>query len=295
MLVSIIIPLHQTNDFFKICLESALAQTHKKLEIILACNGELTVEQCKNFTLIEDKRLVYLKTANGRHNARNEALEIAKGEWIQFLDYDDYLFPTKIEEQLITVLKRKTVGLCICEWKKFTKNINEYYFFPFQDIFDEPLLSSGKLVKKLGISGGFIATASWLVSKELVNGLKWIDSPNDDAVFLSGILKKSPSIVMIPKVLAGYRIHNDNTSSIQSKEEFDKLMYAWKIIHLNLLVLGGRQVYLYFYKAYLYLIVCSKQINKYRLAELIYYCFLFGFRAKVGLLIFRDLKNKLFK
>ena len=105
MLVSIIIPLHQTNNFFKNCLESALAQTHKKLEIILACNGELTVEQCKNFTLIEDKRLVYLKTANGRHNARNEALEIAKGEWIQFLDYDDYLFPTKIEEQLIAVLK----------------------------------------------------------------------------------------------------------------------------------------------------------------------------------------------
>ena len=59
--------------------------------------------------------------------------------------------------------------------KKFTKNINEYYFFPFHDIFDEPLLSSGKLVKKLGISGGFIATASWLVSKELVNGLKWIE------------------------------------------------------------------------------------------------------------------------
>ena len=82
---------------------------------------------------------------------------------------------------------------------------------------------------------------------------------------------------------------------LMSKEEFDKLMYAWKIIHLNLLVLGGRQVYLYFYKAYLDLILCSKQIKKYRLAELIYYCFLFGFRAKVGLLIFRDLKNKLFK
>ncbi|WP_264566712.1 glycosyltransferase family 2 protein [Flavobacterium sp. N3904] len=295
MLVSIIIPVHQTHDYFKSCVESALAQTYTNLEIIVACNGELTLQQCQNFLNIADTRLVFIKTSKGRHSARNEALKVTKGSWIQFLDYDDYLFPYKIEEQLISIVKSIGTGLSICQWKKFTERIDEHYTFPFQDLYNESQISAGQLVQKLGQSGGFIATASWLVSKELLTGSRWIDSPNDDAVFLSEILKKSPEIIMSPKVLAGYRIHDSNTSSIRSKEEFDKLMHSWRIIHQNLLIFKETQINLYLYKAYLNLIRYSKQINKYRIIEVIYNCLNFGFKARVGFLMYKDFKRYLLK
>ncbi|OOG78969.1 glycosyltransferase family 2 protein [Flavobacterium sp. A45] len=293
MLVSIIIPVHQMHDYFKSCVQSALDQTHKNIEIILACNGTLEIKECQNYLNIQDARLVFIKTDKGRHNARNEALAVSKGIWIQFLDYDDYLFPNKIARQLSEV--NNIYRLSICKWKKFTKSIDEEYTFLFDYLFSKTQTSSRELVQKLGQSGGFIATASWLVSRELLNGLKWIDSPNDDAVFLSEILKKSPEIIMIPEVLAGYRIHNSNTSSIRSKEEFDKLMHSWKIIHKNLLVLSGAQIDLYFYKAYLNLIRYSKEINKYKIIEVIYNCLCFGFRAKVGFSMYKDLKRNLIK
>jgi len=295
MLVSIIIPVHQTPDYFRSCVESALAQTHTDFEIILACNGGLTIEECKRFLAIRDARLVYVKTANGRYNARNEAIKVAKGSWFQFLDYDDYLFPNKLQDQLRSIAKMDDAELSICQWKKFTERIDEHYTFPFQDLYNECLISAGQLVEKLGEIGGFIATASWLVSKELLTGLQWIDSPNDDAVFLSQILKRNPKIIMIPKVLAGYRIHNSNASSIRSKEEFDKLMYGWKIIHTNLLVLSESKTNLYLYRAYLNLIRYSKQINKYRIVEVIFNCLSFGFKARVGFLMYKDFKRYLLK
>ena len=249
MLVSIIIPVHQTHSYFKNCVESALAQTHTGLEIILACNGKLTTKECQHFIAIKDDRLVFLKTANGRHNARNEALRIAKGSWIQFLDYDDYLFPNKIEQQLEFLSKNRNLKLSICQWKKFNEKIDESYTFPFKYLFDEPEIRADHLVQKLALSGGFLATASWLVSKDIISELKWIDSPNDDAVFMSEILKKSPEVSILPKVLAGYRIHDANTSSIRTKQEFDKLMLSWKIIHHNLLFFNKKEVSLYLYKA----------------------------------------------
>lgn len=293
ILVSIIIPVHKTHSFFISCVESALSQTHKNIEVILACNGNLEINECKKFLDINDHRLVFIKTIQGRDNARNCALEIAKGNWIQFLDYDDYLFPAKIEKQLNEVMY--DYKLIICEWKKFTKDVSDNYNFPFKSLFTNKLVSANKLIQKLGQSGGFIATSSWLVSKELLSELKWQDSPNDDAVFLSEILKKEPRIIMIPEVLSAYRIHESNTSSIRNKEEFDKLMKSWKVIYHNLKKIKDANVEVYIYKSYLYLIGYSKQIDKYRLQEVVYNCICFGLKGKVGFVMLKDIIKKIIR
>lgn len=293
MLVSIIIPVHQTHNFFKSCVESALAQTYSNIEVILACNGALEIKEYQNFLDIHDARLVFIKTNQGRHNARNEALTIAKGSWIQFLDYDDYLFPNKIAMQLSEA--NNIHGVSICKWKKFAKSIDEHYTFPFEVLFSKNQISSVELIQKLAKSRGFLATSSWLISRDLVSGVKWIDSPNDDAVFLSEVLSKQPDIIMIPKTLSGVRIHDGNTSSIRTKVEFDKLLMGWKIIRQNLYVLNVREVNIYLYVAYLYLIGYSKEIKRHRILKVIFNCCLFGFRGNVGFVMVREIKNRLFK
>ncbi|MGG7033614.1 MAG: glycosyltransferase [Flavobacterium sp.] len=296
MLVSIIIPVHQTHDFFKNCVGSALVQTYGNIEVILACNGNLEIKQCQEYLSKNDSRIVYIKTQNGRHNARNEAIEIAKGDFIQFLDYDDFLFPNKLERQLgIVDGSYWNSVLIISQWKKFHKDINENYVFPFKYLFDESMIDAGQLIQKLAKSRGFLATSSWLISRDLISGVKWIDSPNDDAVFLSEILKKIPDVILIPEILSGYRIHTENTSSIRKKSEFDKLMLSWKLIHQNLVLLGVPELNLYIYNAYLNLIGYSKGINKYRLSEVIRRSVVFGFRAKVGASMFKEIKMKLLK
>lgn len=294
MLVSIIIPVHRTISYFKTCVESALSQTYQDIEILLACNGALEIEDCKFFINSSDSRITYLKTKNGRHNARNEALLIAQGRFVQFLDYDDFLYPNKLTVQLELIKNNFDSHISITKWKKFTIDINENYIFPYNLLFNEEYISTAKLIQKLGQSGGFIATSSWIVSRELLTGILWVDSPNDDAVFFSEICKKKPNIFIIQEILAGCRIHQDNTSTIRSKEQFNLLLKSWNQIYKNLQTIENSNVELYIYKAYLYLILYSRAIKKYRIWEVIYKSLLFGYKAGVGLSIFRDIKKQVF-
>jgi len=296
MLVSIIIPVHKTIDYFKSCVESTLLQSYKDIEVLIACNGELEIQTCKDFLNRNDPRLIYLKTKSGRHNARNEALLAAKGKYIQFLDYDDLLFFRKIEIQ-VSLLEnsdsKETIS--ITKWKKFKNELSEAYNFPYNNIFEEEKIDAKKLIQKLSLNGGFIATASWLIPKALICNRYWIDSPNDDAVFLSGILKKNPQIIMIQDTYAGYRIHEENTSSILEKTELKKLLVSWKIIYNNLKFLRIGEVNDYLYKAYLNLIRYSKAVQGYRISYILYKTAFFGIRSQGIYKVFSDVKRMLFK
>lgn len=264
MLVSIIIPVHKLNPFFKECIASVLSQTHNNIEVLIVCNGDLKIEVCKNHLNSSDNRLIFLKSIAGRHNARNKGIEVAKGAYIQFLDYDDYLYNTKIEKQLQQFSFNANCTICICKWKKFHKNIEDYYKFPFERIFNEAVLNSKKLYEMLGTFGGFIATSSWLIKASCIGDTKWIDVPNDDAVFLSELLVKQHNIIMLPEVLAGYRMHDQNVSSIRTKEEFDKLIEGWKIIERNIKKHENVYTIEYILRAQKYLSSYSSEINKYR-------------------------------
>lgn len=279
MLVSIIIPVHKTSLYFSECISSALIQSYSDIEIIVVCNGELTIESCKEYLNKDDFRLIFLKSRAGRHHARNKGLELAKGDFIQFLDYDDLLYQNKIEEQLseLKTLPRNTMS--ITKWKKFKNAVNENYKFPFKEMFTDKLISTETLIKKLG-EGGFIATASWLIPKSLLKDVCWIDSPNDDAVFLSGIFKKKPQISMLSKVLVGYRIHENNTSSQRTKDDLNKLLDSWILIGNNLNIFEDKIVSSYLYQAYKYLLQYSKEINNYKLLYIFKNYFFYGIKSK---------------
>lgn len=289
MLVSVIIPVHQITSYFKDCVESATNQTYHNIEIILACNGDLTIERCRTFLDKCDKRLIYIKTLNGRHKARTAAIEVSKGEMIQFLDYDDILFSDKIEKQIAELGKNIKATLLISQWKKFKISVTEIYNFPFLNLFDESNISSKSLISKLGKSGAFIATASWLISRDIAIKGRWIDSPNDDAVYLSSILKENPRIIMIPKILAGYRMHENNTSSSRTRKDLNNLLKSWKIIENNLKPMKVPELNLYLYKSYLYLISYSRDIQNYRIKEILFKTIKFGIKGRIGVSVFTDI------
>ena len=97
-LVSIIIPVYNAQNYLKKCIDSVISQTYKNIEIILIDDGSSdgSKEICKDY-LTEDKRIVYLEQENkGAYIARNKGLKIASGDYIQFVDSDDFLGPNYI-------------------------------------------------------------------------------------------------------------------------------------------------------------------------------------------------------
>ena len=108
-LVSVIIPVYNAEKVIGKTLESVLEQTYRNIEIVLVddCSKDNSREVIAKYKENHPKIIYYRQLTNqGAGAARNKALEIAKGQYVAFLDADDIWHPTKIEKQ-IKLLKEK--------------------------------------------------------------------------------------------------------------------------------------------------------------------------------------------
>lgn len=282
MIVSIIIPVHKTTTFLLQCVNSAINQTYKNIEILIVCNGNLTVKECDSFLNISDPRVQYLTSEKGRHKARNKGIEISKGDYLQFLDYDDLLSEEKIEKQIKVIEKcKKQNAISISKWNIFTDTTHISKTLNLEYLFNKNELSGLELYQLLGKNKGYIMTASWLFPKAIINNVQWEDVPNDDALFASEVINEKTVILPVPYMLTSYRDHSDNTRTIRTTTELDKLIYSWKKIRRNLKNLNHFLVSCYYYNAYFYMLKYSVNCKGHRFFSLLWNFNLLGISAKV--------------
>jgi len=106
-LVSIIIPVYNTRDYLERCINSALNQTHKNLQVILIDDGSTDggLNICESYAA-NDFRVEVIRQDNaGQSAARNTGLDRVRGRWIAFLDSDDYISNQFVELNLNACLK----------------------------------------------------------------------------------------------------------------------------------------------------------------------------------------------
>lgn len=127
-LISVIIPVYNVRSYLKRCIESVLSQTHRHLEILLIDDGsddgsELICEQYSK----KDKRIkVFHKCNGGLSSARNYGLQHVTGEYIGFVDSDDYI-DIKMYEHLVGVIN-DDIDLAACGVKEeYTKRYKRKY------------------------------------------------------------------------------------------------------------------------------------------------------------------------
>ncbi len=103
MLVSIIIPCFNAEDYVRECINSALAQTYEHIEIICVDNNSTdgTLNVLNDYATKNPQKIIVIsERMKGAAAARNKGLSVAKGDWIQFLDADDLILPEKIKTQI---------------------------------------------------------------------------------------------------------------------------------------------------------------------------------------------------
>ena len=113
--VSIIIPVHNTETYIRRCVDSAINQTYKNIEIILIDDGssDKSPEICDEYALLDDRIIVIHKDNGGLSSARNTGLKIASGEYISFLDSDDWMMGNMIEKMLLLCQQYKAdISIC---------------------------------------------------------------------------------------------------------------------------------------------------------------------------------------
>lgn len=114
-LISIIVPIYNVEQYLPRCIESIINQTHKNLEIILV--DDESPDNCGKICdeyKEQDARIKVIHQKNrGLSGARNAGIDIARGEYIGFVDSDDYIEPT-MYETLYHDIKKFDAGLSIC-------------------------------------------------------------------------------------------------------------------------------------------------------------------------------------
>lgn len=98
-MISIIVPVYNSSKVLEKCIDSILAQTYKSFELILIDDGssDESGKICDKYADIDDRLRVYHRTNYGVSASRNFGIEKAKGEWIAFIDSDDYIDTTYLE------------------------------------------------------------------------------------------------------------------------------------------------------------------------------------------------------
>lgn len=103
ILVSVIIPCYNVEEYIEECLDSVYNQTYGHFEVIVVDNNstDRTMELVQDYKERNHAKLTIIQEKNqGLSYARNAGLKVSKGEWIQFLDADDLLLPEKIAHQI---------------------------------------------------------------------------------------------------------------------------------------------------------------------------------------------------
>jgi len=116
-LISIIIPVYKVEDYIHRCVNSLLRQTYKNLEIILVEDGspDRCGEICDEYATLDNRVKVIHKKNGGLSDARNAGIDICKGDYIAFIDSDDWINDIYIEK-LYQLLKQTNSDIAVCNF-----------------------------------------------------------------------------------------------------------------------------------------------------------------------------------
>ena len=117
-LISIIVPIYKVERFLPQCIDSILAQTHQNIEIILVDDGspDQCPRICDTYAKLDPRITVIHKPNGGVSDARNAGIEIAQGDYIGFVDSDDYIHP-QMYEKLLHVLEDNNADMSMCSFE----------------------------------------------------------------------------------------------------------------------------------------------------------------------------------
>lgn len=116
--ISVIVPIYNVEQYLEKCIKSICRQSYSNLEIILVDDGspDHCGEICESWKQEDDRIRVIHKENGGLSDARNAGIEIATGEYLVFIDSDDYIHPNMIE-YLYQACEQNQAEIAVCEYK----------------------------------------------------------------------------------------------------------------------------------------------------------------------------------
>ena len=222
-MISVIIPIYNVEKYLCRCLDSIISQSYKDLEIILVDDGspDNSPSICDSYARNDNRIKVIHKTNGGLSAARNTGLKYAMGDFISFIDSDDYIEP-KMYEILFNLITKFDSDISMCGCNVISENGDLLYVDQFRD---------GSIFHGSGLLDEIILplkTASWnkLYRRSSIQSCFFPEGRihGEDLVFMMQFVSDKTSLVT--SSYNGYNYikrENSITTSSFNKRAFDEV------------------------------------------------------------------------
>ena len=164
-MISVIVPVYNAGKYLHRCIDSILVQSFTDFELLLIDDGskDNSGSICDEYAVKDSRIRVFHKDNGGVSSARNLGLDNAKGEWITFVDSDDW-----IEDCLLEVLYNKNDGyFSVCSYIYETTNKVAYERFD-----DDTIVVSSKNLTDILMTAGLMTPYCKLFSSKIISKAK---------------------------------------------------------------------------------------------------------------------------
>ncbi len=230
-LVSVIVPIYKVENYINRCVESIRNQTYRNIEIILVDDGspDNCPTICDEYAGKDERIKAIHKENGGLSSARNAGIDVSRGDYIVFVDGDDYIHPMMIETMLKEALKSEA-DLCICGTSWVNEDETAFDDAPSSPIKNEVLEGNPKL--QLLTRDGYlyyITACNKLYKKYLFESIRFPEGKLHEDEFTAHLfLDASNRVVCIEDKLYFYVQHKNSimhsTFNIKRAEGVDAIL-----------------------------------------------------------------------
>ena len=215
-LISIIVPIYNVEEYLRECLDSIMSQTYQNFECLLINDGspDNSADICREY-VEKDSRFRYFEKENGGvSSARNLGIEHSKGEYITFIDSDDWVDSDYLEV-LYNALIDENADISVSIYKRFHMADNCWYFHSFQRGYEKKIFTGSELIDNLQLLSSFdhsySSVCGKLVKSVRVETIRFNEETTlgEDMEFWYKLYLISDKIVYVNKDTYIYRTSND--------------------------------------------------------------------------------------
>ena len=215
--LSVIVPVYNTEKYLRECLDSIINQTFRDIEIICVNDGstDKSLEILKEYAKQDTRIKIINKKNEGAAAARNDGIKIANGDFVCFMDSDDYYPFIDILEEITYQAKKNGVNICGGEIARFTDN-NRTLTQNFRDTFSGYLVPENKLIKYSDYQFDYGFTRFIYNRNFLI----------DNAIFFPNYTRFEDPPFMVKAMLQAEKFYALNKITYAYREEYKKVNWT---------------------------------------------------------------------
>ena len=244
-LISVIIPVYNTENYIGVCLESLVKQTYTNFEVLMIDDGSTdnSGRICQEYTESDSRFHYYRKENGGVSSARNLGIEYSRGDYLTFVDSDDWVEEDFLEV-LYSALISESASVSISTYKRFSMEDNTWYVHSFQRGYEKRVFNYLELINELidldSFDHSYRFVSGKLVRRDILGDIRFntLTILGEDMEFWFKIYLISPKSVYINRDSYVYRIAEGPTRhfsllkircDLQQRKNFIALLSARNI------------------------------------------------------------------